>query len=100
MNTCIRKENDNSGNIEIKQGTGTANAVFRAAYDIRIAVFVKEQGIELKYELDVVDKIATHLVLYFGETPVACARVSQNKSIFKICRVAVLKEYRHKGYAT
>ena len=70
------------------------------AMKIRIPVFVEEQNIPKENELDANDKISYHAVLYENEIPVACGRLYFTDDIAHIGRVAVLKEYRRKGYAT
>ena len=70
------------------------------AMKIRIPVFVEEQKIPKENELDKNDKISYHAVLYDNHIPVACGRLYYTDGIAHIGRVAVLKEYRRKGYAT
>jgi len=70
------------------------------AMKIRIPVFVEEQNIPKENELDDNDKISYHAVLYENNIPVACGRLYFTDDIAHIGRVAVLKEYRRKGYAT
>ena len=67
------------------------------ALDIRLEVFVKEQG--YVDEFDAIDDIATHFVAYKNKIPVATARLFFDKSVQKyhLGRVATLKEYRHFG---
>lgn len=65
---------------------------------IRKTVFEKEQGfIE---EFDDIDKIAIHLTLYDNETLVGCTRTFEENHEWKIGRVALLPEYRGKGYGS
>ncbi|ORX34540.1 acyl-CoA N-acyltransferase [Kockovaella imperatae] len=91
-----------------------------ACYDIRIEVFVVEQGFPLDVEIDDYDKTATHLLL---TTPVSSpppestasltpslepssASTSQkpigtirwNPSVGKVARLVVAKEYRKYGF--
>ena len=70
------------------------------AMKIRIPVFVEEQNIPKENELDKNDKISYHAVLYENNIPVACGRLYYKDNIAHIGRVAGLKEYRRKGYAT
>jgi len=70
------------------------------AMKVRLPVFVTEQGIPKENECDNNDKIAYHAVLYKNNIPVACGRLYFTDNIAHIGRVAVLKEYRRKGYAT
>ena len=75
---------------------------FSAASAIRLSVFVKEQGVPQENEYDEYDKSAYHAVLFENNIPVACGRLyfTDNDNIAHIGRVAVLKQYRRKGYAT
>jgi predicted GNAT family N-acyltransferase len=73
---------------------------FSEAMKIRIPVFVEEQEIPKENELDEKDKISYHAVLYENTIPVACGRLYYTDNIAHIGRVAVLKQYRRKGYAT
>lgn len=69
----------------------------KEAIDIRTTVFVNEQG--FKNELDDIDSIATHIVLFDTfSNPVATCRFfySEERKCFIIGRVAVKKEYRGK----
>ena len=73
---------------------------FSDAMKIRIPVFVHEQKVPQEHELDDNDKISYHAVLYEDEIPVACGRLYFTADDAHIGRVAVLKQYRRKGYAT
>ena len=67
------------------------------AKQIRQAVFVDEQG--FKSEYDDIDALATHLVLFDGNTAKATCRVfeSGEKNVYILGRLAVLKPYRSLG---
>jgi predicted GNAT family N-acyltransferase len=74
-----------------------------AAYAIRHAVFVEEQGISADLEIDDYDSIAEHALAYVDGQCVATARIyldEQNPSKAKIGRMAVLKEFRGQGIGT
>ena len=74
-----------------------------AAYAIRHAVFVKEQGIAEEFEIDDHDPIAEHALAYVDGQCVATARVyldDQDPSKAKIGRMAVLKDFRSQGIGT
>jgi len=73
---------------------------FTDARKIGIPVFVKEQNVPQERELDDNDKISYHAVLFENEIPVACGRLYYTDKTAHIGRVAVLKQYRRKGYAT
>ena len=59
---------------------------------IRDAVFVKEQG--FNDEFDIIDESCFHLVFYENNKPVATCRYFQEKGIYYIGRVSVLKKFR------
>ena len=68
------------------------------AIDVRIEVFVKEQG--FRDEFDDIDDIAMHFVAFDDtERPVGTCRVfvSDDAKVYLLGRLAVVKEYRTKG---
>jgi len=74
-----------------------------AAYAIRYAVFVEEQGIPVELELDDYDPIAEHALAFVDGRCVATARIyldEQYPSKAKIGRMAVLKDFRGQGIGT
>ena len=74
-----------------------------AAYAIRHAVFVEEQGIPAELEIDDYDLIAEHALAFFDGRCVATARIyldEQDTSKAKIGRMAVLREFRGQGIGT
>lgn len=76
----------------------TFNFLPKEAIDIRITVFVDEQG--FIDEIDDIDNIATHLLLFDNTyTPLATCRVfeGEEKGNFILGRLCVLKEHRSKG---
>jgi len=85
--------------ISIKKGNGVDNNVFHDALTIRKTVFIDEQGVPEKNEIDKWDATAVHFVLYVDNIPVATARIYFFKQSAKICRVAVQREYRKQGLA-
>ncbi len=71
---------------------------FEKAKEIRYRVFVQEQSVPQELEWDSFDKIAHHLILYLNNIPIGTARLFTKENRSYIGRVAVLKEYRGKGY--
>ena len=63
------------------------------AKDIRIKVFMKEQGFE--NEFDDIDQISSHIVVFDETKPVGTCRFFKENNHYTIGRVAVLKEYRN-----
>lgn len=63
------------------------------AKDIRVEVFMKEQGFE--NEFDDIDDISFHIVVFDEEKPIGTCRFFKENDHYTIGRVAVLKEYRN-----
>ena len=69
-----------------------------AARHIRQTVFCDEQGVPPDLEWDGKDTVCEHFLLLADDAPIACARLRPyGPGIFKVERVAVLKEFRGKG---
>ena len=68
-------------------------ALPQEAKDIRIEVFMKEQGFE--NEFDDIDNISFHIVVFDEEKPIRTCRFFKENDHYTIGRVAVLKEYRN-----
>ena len=64
------------------------------ALEIRTEVFIKEQKFE--YELDEVDEVATHFVVFDNAMPIATCRVYFDFELnsYMVGRICVLKAYR------
>ena len=68
---------------------------YAPAAEVRLHVFVEEQGYTEEEEFDEHDKTCPHLVLFDGETPVATGRLFLlSDGTAKIGRIAVEKAYR------
>lgn len=74
--------------------TKTYKDLPQEAKDIRIRVFMQEQGFQ--NEFDDIDSIAHHIVAFDQDIPVGTCRFFNEKNHYTIGRVAVLKEYRSK----
>lgn len=68
--------------------------------NIRKQVFMLEQNVSVFEELDDLDYTAQHFLVEDNNKYVGCARIYFDDDVAIIGRVAVLKEYRNKGYAT
>ena len=71
-------------------------------FQIRLEVFNKEQNVPYELDMDLAE-FNGEMFLYTDESEenyVACARILYEKDRIHLGRVAVLKEYRGKGYAT
>ena len=68
------------------------------AYEVRRAVFIKEQRIAAKEEWDGLDDTALHFIALDGKQIVGAARLRFPSPVYaKIERMAVLKAYRRQG---
>ena len=67
------------------------------AKDIRVSVFVNEQG--FVDEFDDIDETAWHIEVWNNDQPIAVGRMYQTDrlGIFTIGRIAVIKEWRQKN---
>lgn len=65
---------------------------------IRREVFVEEQNVSPEEEMDDMDHACEHYVLWSDGHAAGTARVYYAKDVAKIQRVALMKEYRGKGF--
>ncbi len=87
--------------VEIK----TWNEAQEDSYGIREEVFIHEQGVPESLELDEFDEIAWHALVYLDQIPVATSRMvreelDDHRVLYRIGRMAVLREYRGCGYGS
>lgn len=72
------------------------NSLPDAAKDIRITVFMKEQG--FVQEFDALDDVCVHLVMFDGSLAVATCRLwMEADCCWHVGRLAVIKAYRGQG---
>ena len=65
---------------------------------VRTEVFVIEQGFPVEIELDQLDDVVLHIVLYENDIPIATGRIIQETPTqFRLGRIAVLQDYRKSG---
>lgn len=69
-----------------------------AAFAVRRAVFVKEQGISQACEFDAYEMKLEHVVVYEREKPVAAGRLRFGDGWARLERICVLKSMRGNGY--
>jgi predicted GNAT family N-acyltransferase len=85
--------------MKLLHSTNTKTRIYFDALSIRNKVFVEEQQVPLDIEIDENEALCVHFVLYNEENiAVATARLLPNKDVATLQRMAVLKEYREKGY--
>lgn len=74
---------------------------FSKALQIRKEVFVQEQGIPEEEEIDGRDPECEHVLLEEDGRPIGAARIRKiGDGIYKVERVAVLREKRGKGFGS
>lgn len=74
----------------------TSDALLQKAFDIRVKVFVEEQGVDRSLEYEHEEE-STHFLAYVGNEPVGTARWRETENGFKLERFAVLPQYRTHG---
>lgn len=75
------------------------NCVPEEAKYIRYTVFIDEQGFDKEIDEHDDDNQSRHIVLFDGDKAIATARYFEEaKGVYHAGRIAVLKEYRGKGY--
>lgn len=72
----------------------------KLVHDIRMEVFVGEQGVPVELEMDGLDGEAIHVLAFVDGIPAGCARLLLNGEEAKIGRVAVKKNMRRYGIGT
>jgi predicted GNAT family N-acyltransferase len=72
----------------------------KAAFDIRVQVFVQEQGVPLEDELDQFDTLnglCKHILVHYNGKPVGTGRIRVVEGVGKLERICILKPYRQLG---
>lgn len=69
----------------------------KLVYEIRMEVFVSEQGVPAELEIDGLDSQAVHVLALVDGVPAGCARMLLKGEDAKIGRVAVRKSMRRYG---
>lgn len=73
----------------------------RQAFDVRVEVFVNEQGVPKELEMDEYDESpesCSHFIVLEGDVPIAAGRFKTfEPGVAKMQRIAVLKSFRGKG---
>lgn len=87
--------------MNIKWTDDVNSAIYQDALTIRYKVFVDEQKVPADLEIDEFEDSSLHLVLYEKNKPIATARIYElADAVYKVQRVAVLKDYRNSGIGT
>lgn len=85
--------------MKIKTTNDINSPIFKDALNIRLSVFVDEQGVPEELERDDFDVITDHLVGYQDDQPVTTIRIKAEADQWHIQRVATVKAARGHGYA-
>ncbi len=72
------------------------DALLQQAFDIRVKVFVDEQGVDQRLEYEYEDE-STHFLALLGGKPIGTARWRKTDGGYKLERFAVLQAYRSSG---
>jgi predicted GNAT family N-acyltransferase len=76
----------------------TVSNNFEDCVKVRSKVFVEEQGFDKEMEFDDIDDYAEHIALYSNNKLIGCGRLYETEeNIYRLGRIAILKEYRHQG---
>jgi predicted GNAT family N-acyltransferase len=70
------------------------------AYVVRGIVFVDEQGVRYREEMDEHEQSAVHILGEIDGEPIAAARIRFIGAFAKLERMAVRREYRRRGYGS
>jgi predicted GNAT family N-acyltransferase len=81
--------------VLIKKVSETTN--IQMCHAIRHQVFVEGQNVPIHEEMDGLDSISEHYLLFLNQIPVGTARVRIKEDFAKIERVAILEDYQNQG---
>ena len=81
--------------LQIKQVDWDSEQTVLSA--LRRTVFIEEQAVPEELEWDDMDAVSSHFLAILNDKPVGTARLTPDG---QICRIAVLKDHRHKGIAS
>ena len=65
---------------------------------IREIVFIREQKVPKGLEADGLDKLSKHVIVFYKNKPIGCARIRIIGKKAKLERIALLKGYRGRGF--
>ena len=75
----------------------TDSVAFQQAFFIRQTVFVQEQQVPLREELDEFESVSRHYLVFVDDKPCGTGRWRETTKGIKVERIAVLREHRHQG---
>lgn len=85
-----------NNNLKIKSVKN--NKDLEKVFRIREIVFIKEQKVPKNIEIDEFDKIVKHFIVLYENKSIGCARIRFVDKKAKLERIALLKNYRGKGF--
>lgn len=88
------------GNIMIEISRVKSEEEMKIVCEIRMEVFVREQGVPVELEMDELDKESIHVLAYVDGVAAGCGRVHLEGEEAKIGRIAVRKANRRDGIGT
>lgn len=84
--------------MEFKWTEDTSSTIYKESLAIRKKVFVEEQDVPAEMEVDELEEKTSHVVGYHEEKPCVTARIYEiEPKVYKVQRVAVLKDFRKLG---
>jgi predicted GNAT family N-acyltransferase len=83
--------------IVVKHHKGLGSEIYNDAVKLRTMVFVEEQKISARLEIDENEDIASYVVVYENGQPVSTGRYRETEIGIKMERFATLPEFRGKG---
>lgn len=66
--------------------------------EIRKTVFIEGQNVPEEIEYDGLEDVSEHIIVILDNKPIGCARIRYIGKTAKLERIAILEEYRGKGY--
>ncbi len=74
------------------------NKELEETFNIRKIVFIEGQNVSVDIEMDGLESIGEHFIVYYEDKPIGCARIRTENKIAKLERIAIMKEFRGKGF--
>ena len=83
--------------MQFKWTQDLTDLIYQHALEVRISVFIEDQGIDPQLELDDQDEFYFHVVGYDENLPICVARIKIDQNVLTVQRVAVLSRYQRQG---
>ncbi|MGA1821912.1 MAG: GNAT family N-acetyltransferase [Thermoplasmatota archaeon] len=69
-------------------------------FQIRRIVFIEDQNVPYDIEMDGLEDVSDHIIMRFKGITIGCGRIRRTGNGVKLERVAVLEEYRRRGFGS